>query len=111
MCAGAAVAARLARQVYGADDPKAGAVASLFDVVRDPRLPHRVEVVRGIRADDCGALLAEFFAGRRTGGSPDISTHAELGRRGTGPPPARGDRTRPVVDSTLVASARGNQSP
>jgi tRNA(adenine34) deaminase len=65
MCAGAAVAARLARLVYGADDPKAGAVASLFDVVRDPRLPHRVEVTRGIRAADCAALLQDFFAGRR----------------------------------------------
>ncbi|MDR0415808.1 MAG: tRNA adenosine(34) deaminase TadA [Propionibacteriaceae bacterium] len=65
MCAGAAVAARVARLVYGADDPKAGAVASLWDVVRDPRLPHRVEVTRGIRADDCAALLRAFFADRR----------------------------------------------
>jgi tRNA(adenine34) deaminase len=65
MCAGALVAARIARLVYGADDPKAGAVASLFDVVRDPRLPHRVEVTRGIRAADSAALLGEFFAARR----------------------------------------------
>ena len=65
MCAGAAVAARLARLVYGPTDPKAGAVASLFDVVRDPRLPHRLDVRSGLREADCRALLAEFFAARR----------------------------------------------
>jgi tRNA(adenine34) deaminase len=68
MCAGAAVAARVARLVYGADDPKAGAVASLFDVVRDSRLPHRLEVVRGIRQRDCARLLTDFFARRRPAG-------------------------------------------
>ncbi|MDR1511861.1 MAG: nucleoside deaminase [Propionibacteriaceae bacterium] len=65
MCAGAAVAARLARIVYGPDDPKAGAVVSLFDVARDPRLPHRVEVTRGLRAPDGAELLRGFFAERR----------------------------------------------
>jgi tRNA(adenine34) deaminase len=65
MCAGALVLARVARLVYGADDPKAGAVGSLWDVVRDRRLGHRPEVVRGVLAEPCGALLREFFAGRR----------------------------------------------
>lgn len=61
MCAGAAVAARVGRVVFGAFDPKAGAVASLFDVVRDPRLNHRPDVVGGVLADECGALLRGFF--------------------------------------------------
>jgi tRNA(adenine34) deaminase len=65
MCAGALVQSRIARLVFGADDPKAGAVTSLFDLVRDPRLPHRVEVHRGVLADDCAALLRSFFTPRR----------------------------------------------
>jgi tRNA(adenine34) deaminase len=64
MCAGALVLARVARLVFGAYDPKAGAVASLFDVVRDPRLNHRVDVRGGILEAECGALLSEFFASR-----------------------------------------------
>jgi tRNA(adenine34) deaminase len=64
MCAGAAVLARVGRLVFGAYDPKAGAVASLFDVVRDPRLNHRLDVRGGILEAECGALLREFFAGR-----------------------------------------------
>ena len=65
MCAGALVQARVATLVYGADDPKAGAVVSLFDAVRDPRLPHTVEVVRGVGAEASSELLRAFFAGRR----------------------------------------------
>lgn len=65
MCAGAAVLARVDRLVYGAPDPKAGAVGSRWDVVRDRRLNHRPEVVAGVLADECGALLRDFFAGRR----------------------------------------------
>jgi len=65
MCAGAVVAARIARVVYGAADPKAGAAGSLWDVLRDRRLNHRAEVVGGILAEECGALLREFFAQRR----------------------------------------------
>lgn len=65
MCAGALVLARIERLVIGAWDPKAGAVASVFDVVRDPRLNHRVEVIGGIDAEACGAQLREFFEGRR----------------------------------------------
>ncbi|MFT4294358.1 MAG: nucleoside deaminase [Micropruina sp.] len=65
MCAGALVLARVDRVVIGAWDPKAGAVASLFDVVRDPRLNHRPEVIGGIDADACAAQLREFFESRR----------------------------------------------
>jgi tRNA(adenine34) deaminase len=65
MCAGAIVLARIARLVFGAWDPKAGAVGSLWDVVRDRRLNHRPEVVGGVREHECGALLANFFAARR----------------------------------------------
>ncbi|MDN5763679.1 MAG: nucleoside deaminase [Microlunatus sp.] len=61
MCAGALVLARIERLVFGAYDPKAGAVASLFDVVRDPRLSHRVDVRGGIMSAECGVLLRGFF--------------------------------------------------
>jgi len=66
MCAGAAVLARVDRLVFGAHDPKAGAVGSLWDVVRDRRLNHRPEVVGGVLEDECGDLLRQFFAGHRT---------------------------------------------
>ncbi|HEU5456118.1 MAG TPA: nucleoside deaminase [Nocardioides sp.] len=66
MCAGAAVLARVARVVFGAYDDKAGAVGSLWDVVRDRRLNHRPEVVAGIMAGESTALLDEFFRGQRT---------------------------------------------
>jgi tRNA(adenine34) deaminase len=65
MCAGAAVLARVRRVVFGAWDPKAGAVGSLWDVVRDRRLNHRPEVAAGVCEDECGRLLAGFFAGKR----------------------------------------------
>jgi tRNA(adenine34) deaminase len=65
MCAGALVLARLDQLVFGADDPKAGAVGALYDIPRDPRLNHQVEVVRGVEAERCGALLRSFFAARR----------------------------------------------
>ena len=64
MCAGALVLARVERLVFGAYDPKAGAVASLFDVVRDSRLNHRVDVRGGILEAECGAQLTDFFASR-----------------------------------------------
>jgi tRNA(adenine34) deaminase len=66
MCAGSMVLARVPTLVFGASDPKAGAVGSLYDLVRDPRHNHRLEVVEGILADDCGALLTRFFRARRT---------------------------------------------
>ena len=59
-------AARLARVVYGATDAKAGAVGSLWDVLRDTRLNHRPEVIGGVLAGECGALLRDFFATRRS---------------------------------------------
>jgi tRNA(adenine34) deaminase len=65
MCAGAVTAARLSRLVYGADDPRAGAVVSLWDVLRDRRLNHQPEVIRGVLAEECGAALRDFFARRR----------------------------------------------
>jgi len=65
MCAGALVLARVDRLVFGAFDPKAGAVGSLWDVVRDRRLNHRPEVVGGVCAAESTALLEEFFAGHR----------------------------------------------
>jgi tRNA(adenine34) deaminase len=65
MCAGAMVLARVDRLVFGAPDPKAGAVGSLFDLASDDRLNHRFDVTPGVRADECGALLREFFAARR----------------------------------------------
>ena len=64
MCAGALVLARVARLVFGCYDPKSGAVASLFDVVRDPRLNHLVDVRGGILEAESAALLTEFFAAR-----------------------------------------------
>jgi tRNA(adenine34) deaminase len=68
MCAGAVTAARLSRLVYGAEDPKAGAAGSLWDVLRDTRLNHRPEVVGGVLAAESGAVLREFFAARRQRG-------------------------------------------
>ena len=65
MCAGAAVLARVARIVYGAVDPKAGAAGSLWDVVRDRRLNHRPEVVGGVLAQECGDVLRAFFSDHR----------------------------------------------
>lgn len=65
MCAGASVLARVDRIVFGAFDPKAGAVGSLWDVVRDRRLNHRPEVVSGVLEDECGQLIRDFFAEHR----------------------------------------------
>jgi tRNA(adenine34) deaminase len=65
MCSGACVLARIERLVYGADDPKAGMSGSLATLPQDPRLNHRVEIVRGILATECGELLRSFFRDRR----------------------------------------------
>ena len=65
MCAGAALSARVARVVFGAYDPKAGAAATLYNLLVDPRLNHNAEVIGGIRADECGGLLSEFFSNHR----------------------------------------------
>ena len=65
MCAGAIVLARVARVVFGASDPKAGACGSVLDVLGEPRLNHRPEVAGGLLARECGELLSAFFAARR----------------------------------------------
>lgn len=65
MCAGALVAARVSRLVFGCWEPKTGAAGSLWDVLRDPRLPHRVEVRGDVLADEAAALMRDFFAQRR----------------------------------------------
>jgi len=65
MCAGALLAARVRRVVFGVPDPKAGACGSVYNLCADPRLHHEIEVVHGIRADECAALLKEFFDERR----------------------------------------------
>jgi tRNA(adenine34) deaminase len=65
MCAGALVNARVDRLVYAVTDPKAGAAGTLFDIVRDPRLNHRMEVSAGVLAAECGELLTEFFRAKR----------------------------------------------
>ncbi|MGH3942207.1 MAG: nucleoside deaminase [Pseudonocardiaceae bacterium] len=65
MCAGALVAARIARLIFGTWEPKTGAVGSLWDVVRDRRLPHRPQVAAGVRAEECATLLTTFFTPHR----------------------------------------------
>ncbi|MDQ4149550.1 MAG: tRNA adenosine(34) deaminase TadA [Actinomycetota bacterium] len=65
MCAGALVASRVKRLVYGAPDPRAGAAWSLYNILQDPRLPHRCEVRAGVLREECSGLIAEFFRRRR----------------------------------------------
>jgi tRNA(adenine34) deaminase len=65
MCAGAIIQARVPRVVYGCDDPKGGAVRSCFEILTHPRLNHQAEVVAGVLAADCAALIQSFFAERR----------------------------------------------
>ncbi|WP_406700075.1 tRNA adenosine(34) deaminase TadA [Singulisphaera sp. Ch08] len=72
MCAGAIVQSRIARVVYGAKDPKAGACDSLYRLVTDPRLNHRAKVTAGILAEDCSVLLSQFFQSRRPARKPEI---------------------------------------
>jgi tRNA(adenine34) deaminase len=78
MCMGAVLQARIPRLVYGASDPKAGAAGSLYDLSDDPRLNHRLEVRRGVRAEESTRLLKAFFEGRRGG----HSVREEIARRG-----------------------------
>ena len=65
MCAGAMLAARIGRVVFGAADPKAGACGSLYNLCTDPRLNHEIAVTHGVMAEECAALLTEFFAPKR----------------------------------------------
>ena len=73
MCAGAMVLARLPVLVYGAADPKAGAIGSLMDIARDERLNHCVHVVSGVRAEECGGMLRRFFHRRRNAARAVVS--------------------------------------
>lgn len=79
MCAGAVVLARVPLLVYGATDPKAGAVGSVHDIARDERLNHRAQVVGGIRAEECGGVLRQFFGRRR---AEDRAAAADEARTG-----------------------------
>ncbi|MFZ0034767.1 MAG: tRNA adenosine(34) deaminase TadA [Sedimentisphaerales bacterium] len=74
MCAGALVLARIDRLVYGCDDPKTGAVKSLYNIVTDGRLNHRLEVTSGVLSDECTALLQQFFQKRR-GENTNLTTN------------------------------------
>ncbi|MGA7155551.1 MAG: tRNA adenosine(34) deaminase TadA [Acidobacteriaceae bacterium] len=65
MCAGAILHARISRLVYGAPDPKAGACGTVLEVMNHPRLNHHLELVSGVRSDECGRLLTDFFRARR----------------------------------------------
>ena len=84
MCAGAMVLARIDRLVFGAPDPKAGAVGSLMDLSSDPRLNHRFPVEGGLRADECGEQLRAFFRSRRatSGATGEKSGSSALGSGG-----------------------------
>ncbi len=79
MCAGAIILGRVARVVYGASDPKAGACRTLYRLADDPRFNHRAEIQGGLLAEDCGAILTEFFRARRPRRPP---TNSDSPRRG-----------------------------
>jgi tRNA(adenine34) deaminase len=79
MCAGAIVLARIPRLVFGASDPKAGACGTLFNIVQDARLNHRVEHGRGVSGDRSGGLLSEFFAAMREKGNGDPAKEVTSG--------------------------------
>jgi tRNA(adenine34) deaminase len=72
MCAGAILHARIRRLVFGARDPKTGACGSVIDLFAERRLNHHTSVTSGVLADECGALLSEFFAGKRRAGRADL---------------------------------------
>ena len=76
MCAGALVAARVRRVVFGASDPRAGACGTLYNLCSDPRLNHELEVTGGVEAAACAALLSSFFAGKRTVGDEGAAPSA-----------------------------------
>ena len=91
MCAGAVVLARIPRVVFGAFDPKAGAGGSVMDVLRHPKLNHRAQVTGGVMAAECGALLVQFFAGKREAAKtsrPAPMDDDTSGGEGTNPPRA-----------------------
>lgn len=85
MCAGALVAARVGRVVYGVSDPRAGACGTLYNLCADPRLNHELPVTDGVRADECGALLTSFFADKRTGARAPRNARHNARREAAGP--------------------------
>ena len=85
MCAGAIVLGRLPQLVYGASDPKAGAAGSLYDLVREPRLNHRVDVIAGVMEQECGDVLRAFFRAARARSASD-GPRARPGEAATLPP-------------------------
>jgi len=80
MCAGAAVNARIARVVYGCDDPKAGAVRTLFTIGQDPRLNHRFAVISGVLAPECSRILKRLLRGAARQGVTCRAAHARSAR-------------------------------
>lgn len=80
MCAGAAMAARVERIVFGAWDPKAGACGSVWDLTRDPLATHRVDVVGGVRAEESATLLVDFFERKRLPGADDLDWSGTVNR-------------------------------
>jgi len=82
MCAGAILHARIARLVYAADDPKAGACGSVLSVMNHPQLNHRVEVAPGLLAEECGPMLSNFFLARR--GKKPLGSHPTIEESGNG---------------------------
>lgn len=70
MCAGAIIQARLSRLIFGARDPKSGAVVSLYNILKDERLNHQVEITEGILSDECGEILSRFFRQKRVTSAP-----------------------------------------
>ncbi len=74
MCAGAMIHARVGRLVFGATDPRAGAAGSVFNILQSEQLNHRAEVIGGILAEECGAVLRDFFRARRVKPDPDMET-------------------------------------
>ncbi len=94
MCAGAIVLSRIARLVYGATDPKAGACQSLYRLVSDPRLNHRVEVTAGVLAAECGEILTDFFQERRSFRRLGADRTAQPTTGELDEPPAAGEEAR-----------------
>ncbi len=82
MCAGAIVMSRIGRLVFGATDPKAGAVETLYEICSDRRLNHRTAIVGGVMANECGRLLSEFFAARRRAKKRTKRNHSHTGGMG-----------------------------
>jgi tRNA(adenine34) deaminase len=78
MCAGAVLQTRTSRVVFGARDPKAGAAGSLYDVLRDRRMPHRCRVTGGVLAAECAAILKKFFLTRRINNAPPVTASSGL---------------------------------